>query len=397
MKSKILNRLRGAEEFVSGQQLCEEFGVSRTAVWKAINQLKEEGYEIEAVHNKGYRLLGCPDIISVEEVKSRLHTDWAGCEVRYFDTLDSTNICAKRMAEEGAPNGTLVIADKQTAGRGRCGRVWETPKGTAIAMTLLMRPNLRPEKASMLTLVMGMAVTRAVNELYSLNCQIKWPNDVVWEGKKICGILVEMSAEMNAIHYLVIGCGINANMTEFPEELKEKAISLRMITGAEVDRAQIIQRSLEWLEKYYQKFEETSDMSGLMEEYNQMLVNRGSEVCVLDPCGEYRGKALGINDAGELQGLVDDVAIAKLLRMLWINNSDNVDREVAIKIFIKYGKQSMDSKELAIVNEWEDIITVYRGGFGTGTDISWSIDKDVAINFNGGNPLVEERKVNSHR
>ena len=124
---------------------------------------------------------------------------------------------------------------------------------------------------------------------------------MVWEGKKICGILVEMSAEMNAIHYLVIGCGINANMTEFQEELKEKAISLRMITGDEVDRAQIIQRSLEWLEKYYQKFEETSDMSGLMEEYNQMLVNRGSEVCVLDPCGEYRGKALGINDAGELR------------------------------------------------------------------------------------------------
>lgn len=271
-------------QVISSERLFEE-------VWK------EKYYKNS---NKGYRLLGCPDIISAEEVKSRLHTDWAGCEVRYFDTLDSTNICAKRMAEEGAPNGTLVIADKQTAGRGRCGRVWETPKGTAIAMTLLMRPNLRPEKASMLTLVMGMAVTRAVNELYSLNCQIKWPNDVVWEGKKICGILVEMSAEMNAIHYLVIGCGINANMTEFPEELKEKAISLRMITGAEVDRAQIIQRSLEWLEKYYQKFEETSDMSGLMEEYNQMLVNRGSEVCVLDPCGEYRGRALGINDAGEL-------------------------------------------------------------------------------------------------
>lgn len=116
MKSKILNRLRGAEEFVSGQQLCEEFGVSRTAVWKAINQLKEEGYEIEAVHNKGYRLLGCPDIISAEEVKSRLHTDWAGCEVRYFDTLVRPISVPKRMAEEGAPNGTLVIADKQTAG-----------------------------------------------------------------------------------------------------------------------------------------------------------------------------------------------------------------------------------------------------------------------------------------
>lgn len=300
MKSKILNRLRGAEEFVSGQQLCEEFGVSRTAVWKAINQLKEEGYEIQAVHNKGYRLLGWPDVISAEEVKSRLHTTWAGCEVRYFDTLDSTNICAKRMAEEGAPNGTLVIADRQTAGRGRRGRAWETPKGTAIAMTLLMRPQLRPEKASMLTLIMGMAVTKALNEIFDLECRIKWPNDVVWEGKKVCGILTEMSAEMNAIHYLVIGCGINANIMDFPEDLKEKAVSLKMITGHEVDRAQIIQRSLEYLEKYYQKFEETSDMSGLMEEYDQMLVNIGEEVCVLDPTGEYRGRALGINAAGEL-------------------------------------------------------------------------------------------------
>lgn len=300
MKSKILSRLRSAEDYVSGQDLCREFGVSRTAVWKAVNQLKGEGYEIEAVQNKGYRLLGSPDVVSAEEVKSRLDTVWAGCRVRYFETLDSTNIAAKRMAEDEAPNGTLVIADKQTAGRGRRGRLWETPKGEAIAMTLLMRPKLRPEKASMLTLVMGMAVTKALNELLGLECKIKWPNDVVFEGKKICGILTEMSTEINVINYLVIGCGINANMTEFPEELKERAISLRMITGQEVNRAEIISCCMEYMEKYYSVFQETEDMSLLMEEYNRMLVSVGNEVCVLEPGHEYRGISEGINCAGEL-------------------------------------------------------------------------------------------------
>ena len=300
MKSKILNRLRGAEEFVSGQQLCEEFGVSRTAVWKAINQLKEEGYEIEAVHNKGYRLLGCPDIISAEEVKSRLHTDWAGCEVRYFDTLDSTNICAKRMAEEGAPNGTLVIADKQTAGRGRCGRVWETPKGTAIAMTLLMRPNLRPEKASMLTLVMGMAVTRAVNELYSLNCQIKWPNDIIINGKKLVGILTEMSTQIDYINHVTIGVGINVNLTEFPEEIRETATSLRLECGHVVKRAPLIAAVMKRFEQNYTVFLEHGDLSGLKERYSELLVNKDREVRILGAKEQYNAYALGINQTGEL-------------------------------------------------------------------------------------------------
>ena len=300
MKSKILNRLRGAEEFVSGQQLCEEFGVSRTAVWKAINQLKEEGYEIEAVHNKGYRLLGCPDIISAEEVKSRLHTDWAGCEVRYFDTLDSTNICAKRMAEEGAPNGTLVIADKQTAGRGRCGRVWETPKGTAIAMTLLMRPNLRPEKASMLTLVMGMAVTRAVNELYSLNCQIKWPNDIVYQGKKLCGILTEMSADMDQIHYVIVGIGINVQMTDFPKEIQNTATSLKLVTGKTLLRNELLAKVLEEFEVLYEQFVSAESLKNLKAEYESRLANKDNRVNVLAPSGAWQGICLGIKEDGAL-------------------------------------------------------------------------------------------------
>ena len=301
MKQKLLELLQSTEGFLSGQELSDHLNVSRTAVWKVMKSLEEDGYEIEAVRNKGYSLKKEPDILTKESCASRINTKWLGKNLVVYDVTDSTNTRLKLAGEQGAPNGSVAVANAQEAGKGRLGRHWETPKGSALAFSMLLRPQIQPENASMLTLVAALAVSRAIDEFAGIKTQIKWPNDVVWEGKKICGILVEMSAEMNAIHYLVIGCGINANMTEFQEELKEKAISLRMITGAEVDRAQIIQRSLEWLEKYYQKFEETSDMSGLMEEYNQMLVNRGSEVCVLDPCGEYRGKALGINDAGELR------------------------------------------------------------------------------------------------
>lgn len=312
MKSRILNRLRQAKGYVSGQELCEEFGVSRTAVWKTINQLKKEGYEIEAVQNRGYRITKTPDVISAEEIKSRLDTMWAGCQVKYYDVLDSTNICAKRLAEEGAPNGTLVIAERQTAGRGRRGRQWETLEGTSIAMTLLMRPKLRPEKASMLTLVMGMAVTKALRKILGLECKIKWPNDVVFEGRKICGILTEMSAEIDAINYLVIGCGINANAEEVPLELQDKAVSLRMITGYEVNRAEIIGCCMKCLEEYYQIFEQTQDMSKLLEEYNHFLVSIGKEVCVLDPAGEFGGISQGINEAGELLVKKKDGSMAEI-------------------------------------------------------------------------------------
>lgn len=152
----------------------------------------------------------------------------------------------------------------------------------------------------MLTLVMGMAVTRAINELFGLDCKIKWPNDVVLNGKKICGILTEMSADADGIKYVIIGCGINVNMTEFPKELQDKALSLRMIIGREVSREEVICYSMKYLEEYYSVFKETEDMSRLMKEYNRMLVSTGCEVCILEKGGEYRGISEGINEAGEL-------------------------------------------------------------------------------------------------
>ena len=223
--------LRESGDYLSGQELCEHFQVSRTAVWKVIAQLKEEGYEIEAVRNKGYHLKESPDVLSKEELESRIHTETIGRCVEYFTETDSTNIRAKQAAGQGALHGTLFVADRQYAGKGRRGRTWDSPEGTEIFMSLLLRPKFPPDRAPMLTILMALAAAEAVRGQTKLEVQIKWPNDLVIGGKKICGILTEMSAEIDYIDHVVIGVGINANRKQFPEELKEKATSLFMERG----------------------------------------------------------------------------------------------------------------------------------------------------------------------
>ena len=189
MKTEILKLLRESGNYISGQELCSKFGVSRTAVWKVINQLKEEGYGIEAVKNKGYRLQITPDVLSSSELKSRIQNEWAGRNIYYYEETGSTNIDAKRLGEEGAVHGTVVVADKQNAGRGRRGRAWESPAGKDIYFTILLRPEFPPDKVSGLTLVMALSVAEAVKGCCGQEAGIKWPNDVVLNGKKICGIL----------------------------------------------------------------------------------------------------------------------------------------------------------------------------------------------------------------
>ena len=220
MKEKILNALLGKTDYVSGQELCARFGVSRTAIWKVMNQLKEDGYEIEAVSHKGYRIVSYPDKITAEEVASRMKTRWAGSKIEFLEKVDSTNNYAKKIAENGALSGTLVLTENQYGGRGRRGRIWENPPGSSIAMTLIVKPKLPPNHASMMTLVMGIAVARACREISGIDMKIKWPNDIVAQGKKVCGILTEMSAEPDSIHYVVIGVGINVNIDAFPKEYK---------------------------------------------------------------------------------------------------------------------------------------------------------------------------------
>ena len=313
MKGEILKLLKETAGYISGQELCEKFGVSRTAVWKVINQLKEEGYEIEAVRNKGYILKGAADVLSKEELESTIHTKWAVTQVAFFEETDSTNNEIRRLAEQGAPHGTLAVAERQLGGKGRRGRVWTSPAGVGIWMSMLLRPQIDPMAASMLTLVMALSTRRGIEKATGLKSEIKWPNDLVLNKKKICGILTEMSTELMEIQYVIPGTGINVNQMEFPDDIKATATSLRIESGKIQKRSEIIAAIMEAFEGYYDTFIETQDMSGLIEEYNANLVNLGNEVCVLDPAGEYRGVSEGINKEGALLVRLSDGTLKEII------------------------------------------------------------------------------------
>ncbi len=300
LKDEILEELRNSGDFCSGQELCERFGVTRTAVWKAVSRLKEEGYQIEARQNRGYRLMTDNDVMNETELKEALKDSGFLQDVCYFRQIDSTNLEVKRRADQGAPGPLLIVADEQTAGRGRRGRSWSSPPGTSISMSLLLRPHIRPENASMLTLVCALAVAGGIAETTGLKTEIKWPNDVVIHGKKICGILTEMNTELGEIGFVVPGIGINVNMTEFPEEIRETATSLKLELGKHVPRTPVVAAFVRCFAMYYGIFLETEDLTALKPVYEKLLVNRDREVLVLDPAGEWKGVARGITATGEL-------------------------------------------------------------------------------------------------
>lgn len=301
MKQKILTLLKATDGYISGQELCEQFGVSRTAVWKAIKQLQNEGYQIEAVNNKGYRLVASTDVMTKEEIQEKLHTKWLGKELICYKETGSTNNDVKKVAEEGAKEGLVIVADMQNGGRGRRGRVWQTPSGTSIAVSFLLRPDIRPENASMLTLVSAVAVARTINEIIPDACTIKWPNDVLLHNKKVCGILTEMAAEPEVIHYVIPGIGINVNQESFPEDIRDIATSILIETGAKYNRSALVARLLEIFEEEYALFLETQDLTRILPTYHSMLANKDKEVRVLDPKGEFNGIARGIDRLGQLQ------------------------------------------------------------------------------------------------
>lgn len=306
MKAEILKMLRQTDGYLSGQQLCDHFQVSRTAVWKAINQLKEEGYEIEAVRNKGYRIVDIPDRITADAIKSCLETKWIARNLEYYDEIDSTNNRAKAAGESGGADGTLFVAEKQTAGKGRRGRCWESPAGSSIYMTVLLKPNMNPSDAPMLTLVMAYAAAVAIHEKTGIDIGIKWPNDLVVNGKKICGILTEMSAEIDYINHVVIGIGINVNTESFPEEIAKTATSLRIEAGKEFVRCELIAAIMEHFENAYEAVCEAGNLEPIKEAYNKLLVNCNRQVRVLEPGHEYDALALGIDKTGELQVECED-------------------------------------------------------------------------------------------
>lgn len=309
MKAKVLKILKNNKDYVSGQKLCELFKVSRTYIWKIIKQLREEGYNIEAISNKGYKLIDSPDLINNEELESIIDTKYIAKKIYFYEELDSTNIEAKKIAENGGENGTLIITEKQTLGKGRRGRGWISPSGVNIYMSLILKPNIYPRCASMITLITALAVQNAIQDITKLDTFIKWPNDIVINSKKVCGILTEMSADMDNINYIVTGIGINVNIQYFEKDIKNIATSLYIETKEKIKRSILIAQIMKQFEYYYEIFLKTSDLSKLEKEYNNKLINLNRQVKIIEQNKEYKAISKGINEKGEL--IVEEDGIEK--------------------------------------------------------------------------------------
>ena len=254
MRSSVLKLLRSrAGNYISGEEIAKHLNVSRTAIWKHIRELKQTGYEIVSHAKRGYALMGTPDLLLPNEVKSVLKSDLLGKEVVHFFDTDSTNNEAKKLAADGAVEGTIVVSEAQNSGRGRLSRGFFSPASKGIWLSVILRPSFAPQHASKCTLVTAVAVTKAIEKFTGIRCGIKWPNDIFYEGKKLVGILTEMNAEMDAVNYIVIGIGINVNIAqaEFPEELQRIATSLQVISGNAIERKELLSQVLVELESAY--------------------------------------------------------------------------------------------------------------------------------------------------
>jgi len=256
-RDKILSLFRSQPEvFVSGQEISQTLNISRAAVWKQVELLREQGFEIEAQRSKGYRLLGGPDLLLSSEIEKGLTCLHLGKSLVCLAEIDSTNARARQLAEQGAADGTVIIADRQSAGRGRLGRRWESPSAVNLYCSILLRPQIPVQQAPQLTFLSAVAVAETLNQLYKLPAKVKWPNDVLVGGKKIAGLLNEMNAETEQIHFVILGIGVNLNMAaeQFPEELNYPATSVLLETGETVDRALFARELLQRLDGYYCEF-----------------------------------------------------------------------------------------------------------------------------------------------
>ncbi|MDF1617354.1 biotin--[acetyl-CoA-carboxylase] ligase [Petrocella sp. FN5] len=282
MRDKILQTLKTTKEYVSGEWLSETLGVSRTAIWKAIHKLKDEGYEIEAVPNRGYRLI--METADLVESAIRLHLNQGSrfATIKVYESVDSTNSEAKRMKVNKKMEEGLIIAKEQTAGKGRRGKYWASVKDEGIWASLVLVPDIPPMRASMLTLIAGLSVAMAIEDKTGLGVGIKWPNDLVISGKKVCGVLTEMSTEADYIHHVVVGVGINVNQTIFDTSLNHIATSLKIELGRNVNRVEILCGFLNHFESLYEKFLKIMDLSFMIDRYNNMCINVDQELRIIE-------------------------------------------------------------------------------------------------------------------
>lgn len=304
MKAEILNKLRAENGYISGEELSRHLGVSRTAVWKNIKALREEGYVIDSVTNKGYRLIEAPDRLEPRIILSGLDTLNVGKRIIALDKVDSTNDEVKRRAAQGEEGGLIIAAENQTGGKGRFGRKWSS-RGGGIYFSVLLRPDLPPNAIPSITLAAGYGVCLAVREYTGLDARIKWPNDIVIGRRKLCGILTEMAAQSDMLDYVAIGIGINVNHAEFPEEIRDKATSLYIETGKKTDRNDFFRCVIKNLDKSISSFL-VGFSSDDANNFKELCVTIGRQVTINRAGGNISGTAYDITPAGELMVKTDD-------------------------------------------------------------------------------------------
>jgi BirA family biotin operon repressor/biotin-[acetyl-CoA-carboxylase] ligase len=300
-RDKILDVLMNTNDYISGEKLSQFIGISRTAIWKNINRLKEEGYHIDSVTNKGYRLIEEPSTLSESQLMHDLKT-LGFTHVQLDDTVDSTNLEAKRRADQVEGHGCFV-AREQTSGRGRRGRYWSSPKDSGCYVSILLRPDIMPSDAAMITLIAGLSLAKTLNQLYKLDAKIKWPNDIIIQGKKVAGILTEMSAEIDYVNYLVVGIGLNVSQQAFSSELNSIATSLEMASNQgtiEFNRHKYIQTLITEFMHYIETFFQIRDLSFMKKEYENLCLNIKGDVRVVGNKDSYIGVGQGITNQGEL-------------------------------------------------------------------------------------------------
>ena len=310
-KDELLKRLLEAEgKPISGQEFADEFGLSRTAIWKYIKEFEEDGYEIEPIRKKGYVLISSPDLVNAANIQKYLQTVAYGRSIEYHSSCGSTQNLAYDAAQMGAPDGTLVVSEEQTAGKGRLSRHWDSAAHKGIWMSLIVRPSLMPQQAPQMTLVAAVAIARAIENVTGIEATIKWPNDILINGKKMTGILTELQSEPDRVKAIILGIGMNVNQDEedFPEELKEIATSLKIACGTQVDRAKLIAEILGFIELYTKMYEKHGfgPIKLLWEGYSNTAGKRIRAVMLNET---IEGTALGISEDGLLELKLDDGSV----------------------------------------------------------------------------------------
>jgi BirA family biotin operon repressor/biotin-[acetyl-CoA-carboxylase] ligase len=310
----ILEIFRERGGIVSGADLAGLLKVSRTAVWKHVSGLREQGYQILARRSSGYQLIDSPDILSPAAVTAGLQTNCLGQRVICVAETGSTNADASRLAEEGAPEGTVVIADSQKQGKGRLGRIWHSPPGSNLYCSLILRPRILPVAATQLTFLSAVAVARAIESVTPLKPSIKWPNDILLNERKVAGLLNEMSAETERVNYVILGIGVNLNICadQFPEDLRHPATSLFIEGGRKVSRLQFVRALLLALDELYGAY-----LRDGFEPVRAEWLNRcdmmGREVSVSGGSEQFAGTASGLDEGGALLVNRSDGILARVL------------------------------------------------------------------------------------